>query len=143
MACKACEGLNIEDLFTQASLKPNHLVLHTSYELLEAAAKDGCSTCNTFQTCFRNNFVNLKEKVAQLEHALGISPPVVVFLQMAFGENWKRPINKFHVQIGSDPERPGVEQFKISFRVSKTWGTVVSMLASPYLHSNILYRSSE
>lgn len=118
--CKACEGLNIDDLYSQASKSPSHTLLYTSYNLLESAASDGCNNCRTFQGRFNDQYGDLKGKLAQLEGSR--ATPVIVFLQTAFPENGKRPIIKLHVQIGDGPERPGVEPLRISFRVSQSWG---------------------
>ncbi|KAF8849351.1 HET-domain-containing protein [Acephala macrosclerotiorum] len=121
MICKACENLTIDELFERASNPPGHLILHPSFDHLTVAASNGCDTCRAFHARFNNEFLDLKEKVVEFEKARGASPPVIVLLQMGFGQHGKRPINKIHVQIGDDPDRPGIEQLKISFRVSKTW----------------------
>ncbi|KAE8444545.1 hypothetical protein EG329_014469 [Mollisiaceae sp. DMI_Dod_QoI] len=119
MSCRACEALTIDGLFDRTYTAPGHMILHSSYNLLEAAAKNGCNTCRAFDSRFRNNFVDLKARLALLE-ARGAVPPVVVFVGMGVPQNDQRPLIQLHVQIGDEPERPGVEQLKISFRVSKS-----------------------
>ncbi|KUJ20807.1 HET-domain-containing protein [Mollisia scopiformis] len=136
MICKECERLNVEDLFQQAHNSPAHIILHSSYELLETAAKNGCDTCRTFYNHFNGNFKDLKKKLSELEND-GSALPIVVFLQMAFSQqNGKRPIVKLHVQIGDQPDRPGVEQMKISFRVSLSWAA--SMVDIPLVGIYVL-----
>ncbi len=125
MSCRACEALTIDGLFDRTYTAPGHMILHSSYNLLEAAAKNGCNTCRAFDSRFRNNFVDLKARLALLE-ARGAVPPVVVFVGMGVPQNDQRPLIQLHVQIGDVPERPGVEQLKISFRVSKSRGMISS-----------------
>lgn len=123
MTCKACESLTIDKLFERAHTPPGHLILHSHYDLLNEAASNGCFTCQIFQNCFSSNYGDLNKKLAQIQKSSDAAPPVVVILQMAFPQNGKRPISKLHVQIGDEPDRPGVEQLKISFRISKSSST--------------------
>ncbi|CZR66282.1 uncharacterized protein PAC_16183 [Phialocephala subalpina] len=109
MTCKACESLTVDELFERASTSPGYFVLHASYSEFEVAANTGCDTCRTFHTRFNNECPYLNEKVTELEKNRGAAPPVIVILQMGFGQHGKRPINKIHVQIGDEPDRPGFE----------------------------------
>lgn len=124
MTCKSCENLSIDELFERAHTAHGHWKLHPSFDLLEAAANDGCNTCRAFHKHFSDDFMDLKGKLVQLEQSRGTSPPIIVFLQMAFSQGRKRPIHKLHVQIGDEPDRPGIEQLRISFRVCKPRGTI-------------------
>jgi hypothetical protein len=120
MTCKPCGNLTIDGLFERAHIPPGHMILHSNYRQLEEAGSNGCNTCQVFHSRFKNNYRDLKERLVQLEKNYDRVLPIIVYLQMGFPQNGKRPISKLHVQIGDEPDRPGVEQLRISFRISKS-----------------------
>jgi hypothetical protein len=130
MACKSCESLSIDELFERTHTAPGHWILHPSFELLETAANDGCHSCQAFHKHFSEGFPYLKERLVQLQQSRGTNPPVIVFLHMAFSQVRNKQIHKLHAQIGDQPDRPGIEPLRISFRVCRPRGTIAQMKVS-------------
>lgn len=136
MLCDACETLTIDRLYARAREyvpqpksgwnQTGYLEFHASHKSLEMAAEDGCPNCRTFLERFTEVQCGVEEsrkRITRLAGSPGSPVPVIAFLQMGFKEDGKYPIQKLHLQIGTDPWKPGVDPLVITFKISQPRGS--------------------
>ncbi|KAE9375285.1 HET-domain-containing protein [Stipitochalara longipes BDJ] len=131
MLCEACEKLTIERLYTQA-LKPvpkdsgwnqaGYLVLHHSYDALEAAGAEGCENCQAFHARFVDvcdDIQALRTKIERLAESQNTTLPIIAFLHTEPDSSGKsrREIHQLYLQVGTGPRKPGIDQLSIAFRI--------------------------
>ena len=136
MLCDACETLTIDRLYACAREyvptsksgwnQTGYLEFHASLESLETAAEGGCPNCRTFLERFievQCGVEELGKRIGHLAGSPGSPVPVIAFLQVGFKEDGKHPIQKLHLQIGTDPWKPGVNPLVITFKISQPRGS--------------------
>jgi hypothetical protein len=143
MICTACENLTINRLYargcehdptTSEWKQAGYLILHDSYEALEAAAADGCQNCRTFHSRFVDTCGDVQglrvalrgRRVELLMEDRDASPPIIAWLHTEpdDSDKSKRKIHQLYLQVGSEPWKPGVDHLSIAFRICVPRGTL-------------------
>lgn len=138
MICSSCEILTIDRLHTRAGESVNtrdrttwnrngYLELHSSYQSLQMAARNGCTNCISFH----EDFLTLDSGIESLTKRLTVlagtqdSPvPIIAYLDMGTKMSTKEKslIANLNLQLGTEIANPGVNPLILTFKIIRPRG---------------------
>jgi hypothetical protein len=102
--------------------RAGYLVLHHSYDALEAASAEGCENCQIFQKRFIDAYGNvqaLMTKIDLLAESQDTAIPIIALLHTEPDDidRSRRSSHQLYLQVGIEPWKPGIDQVSIAFRI--------------------------
>jgi AhpD family alkylhydroperoxidase len=133
MICPSCEILTIDRLYTRGREPVNtrdrttwnrngYLELHSSYQSLQRAARNGCTNCLSFHEKFLTldgGFKSLAKRLAVLAGSQGSPVPIIAYLDFGtkISIKGKSLIANLNLQVGTEIANPGVNPLISTFKI--------------------------
>jgi hypothetical protein len=138
MICSSCEILTIDRLYTRAGEPVNtrdrttwnrngYLELHSSYQSLRRAARNGCTNCLSFHEKFitlDGGFKCLTKRLAVLAGSQDSPVPIIAYLDFGtkISIKGKSLIANLNLQVGTEIANPGVNPLILTFKIIRPRG---------------------
>jgi hypothetical protein len=138
MICSSCEILTIDRLYTRAGEPVNtrdrttwnrngYLELHSSYQSLQRAARNGCTNCLSFDENFLTldgGFKSLTKRLAVLAGSQDSPVPIIAYLDFGTKISIKEKslIANLNLQVGAEIANPGVNPLILTFKIIRPRG---------------------
>jgi len=138
MVCSSCEALTIDRLCARAREpvstrdrtrwnRNGYLELHSSYQSLQRAARNGCTNCLSFHEKFLTldgSFKSLTKRLAALAGSQDSPVPIIAYLDFRTktSSEGKSLIVNLNLQVGTEIANPGVNPLILTFKIIRPRG---------------------